>query len=314
MADSFQTLADLTTINDQNLADLEISDLLDDAPLIARLAADEASNGTDHKYTKETGAPTVGFRLPNVGRENAKSSDTLVTIALKILDASFAVDKAIADAYRKGPGVYVAREAKRHLKAAFSLAEKQLINGTGQEADGFTGLKDAATLDALADEMVIDAAGTTVNTASSVWLFRTNDDGTDVQVITGQEGNIEIGDTVEQAIEDVANGGRFTGLYTTILGWLGLQIGGARSVGRITNLTKDAGKGLTDDLIADAYNKFPASRKPNLIGCSRRSLGQLRKSRTATNATGAPAPFPTEWEGVSLIPTDSIPDTDALTV
>ena len=34
MADAFLTLSDLTTINDANLADRDISDLLDDAPLL----------------------------------------------------------------------------------------------------------------------------------------------------------------------------------------------------------------------------------------------------------------------------------------
>ncbi len=294
MADTFQTLADLIQINYQNLADLEISDLLNDAPLIAMLASDTASNGTEHKYLKETGAPAVGFRAPNTGRENKKSTDTLVTIALEILDASTTVDKAIADEYGKGAEAYISRESRRHLKAAFSHAEKVMINGTTEDALGFVGLKEAAALNALADEMVTDAGGTTVNTASSVWMMRTNEDGADVQVITGNDGNIQIAETITQAIEDVTGGGRFTGYYTSIMSWLGLQIGGARSVGRLTNLTADAGKGLTDDLLADLYELFPAARKPNVIGMSRRSVGQLRKSRTATNATGQPAPFPTD--------------------
>mgnify|MGYP004281372961 FL=1 len=129
MADAFLTLSDLTTINDANLADRDISDLLDDAPLLARLAADVVP-GTDHKYVKETSAPVVGFRAVNDGLENTKSADTLVTINLKILDASFAIDKALADAYIGGPEAYIGREAARHLKSAFFHAEKQILSGT----------------------------------------------------------------------------------------------------------------------------------------------------------------------------------------
>lgn len=313
MSDSFLTLSDLATINDQNLADLEISDLLDDAPLLKSLAADVASNGETHKYTKETAAPVVGFRAANTGRENKKSTDTLVTVTLKILDASFAVDKAVAMAYKRGADAYVAREAKRHLKAAFAHAEGQLLYGTGNEADGFAGLADNAGLNQLADEMVHGAGGTADSSesdASSVWLIRTNDDGTDCTLITGMDGNIDIGETVEQAIEDTSNGGRFTGLYTTILGWLGLQIGGARSVARIANLTPQSGKGLTDDVIYEGLALFPAARQPNRIAMNRRSLKQLQQSRTATNATGAPAPRPTEVEGIPIVVTDQITSTE----
>ena len=305
MADSYITVSELLTINDRNLADINVTDLLDDAPLLARLAADVASNGTQHKYTKETTAPVVGFRSANTGRENSKSGDTL-------LDASFTVDKAVADAWKNGPEAFIAREAKRHLKAAFFHAEKQIINGTGNEADGFDGLADASTLDALSDTMVIDAGGTTAGTGSSVYLIRTNSDGADCTLITGMDGRIDMGDTVTQAIEDTTNGGRFTGYYTPILGWLGLQIGSAYSVGRIANLTEDSGKGLTDDLVYQALAQFPAARQPNLIVMNRRSLRQLRESRTATNATGAPAPRPTDVEGIPIIVTDAITSTETL--
>jgi len=312
MADSFQTLAHLALINDRNLSDAELSDILDDAPLLATLAADIASNGTSHKYLKETGAPVVGFRSANTGRENQKSTDTQVTIDLKILDASFAVDQAVANEYRLGRDAYILREARRHLKAALFEAEKQIINGTGNNADGFTGLANASTIDALADAMVVNAGGSTADTGSSVYLIRTNDLGTDCTLITGQNGKIDIGETVSQAIEDRANSGRFPGYYTPITGWLGLQIGSAYSLGRIVNVTEDAGKGLTDALIYSALAKFPAARQPNLLVMNRRSLEQLRKSRTATNATGAPAPRPIDVDGIRIITTDAITSTEAL--
>ena len=89
-------------------------------------------------------------------------------------------------------------------------------------------------------------------------------------------------------------------------------MGGAYSVGRIANLTADAGKGLTDDLISDLLSQFPAGMVPTLLVCSRRSLKQLQQSRTATNQTGAPEPFPSDAFGVPLITTDAIIDTEPL--
>lgn len=311
MADTFQTLAHLVKINDMNARDDGCSDLLDRAPLIRSLAADEASNGTEHKYLKETSAPVVGFRAVNDGRDNSKSDDTLVTITLQILDATCTVDTMLAQGYGRGVEAYLDREIGRHIKAGFFHAEKQLIYGTANEADGFVGLAEATTLDGLADPMVVDAGGTTAGTGSSVFLIRTNDDGTDTMMIAGNEGMIEVMETTIVRVDGSA-AGTFPAYYTPTQGWLGLQYGSIHSIGRIANLTEDAGKGLTDDLIYEALSRFPSDRMPNRIAMNRRSLEQLRKSRTATNQTGSPAPRPTEVDGIQIISTDAIVSTETL--
>lgn len=312
MADSFLTLSDLTTINDANLADRDISDLLDAAPVLAALAADVVA-GTDHKYVKETGAPVVGFRAINDGNENAKSADTLVTINLKILDASFAVDKALADAFRGGPENYIGREAARHLKSAFFHAEKQILSGTGNEADGFNGLPDDGNLNATADDMVVSAGGSAIGTGSSVWAIRSGGDMNDSVMIAGDDGKIDIGDSVVQRLSG-SSVGTYPAYYTPISGWLGLQVGGKYSVGRLTNVTADSGATLSDDHLAELLGIFPAGGGPSMLVMSRRSLKQLQKSRTATNATGAPAPFPSEAFGVPIVVSDGVIDTETIVV
>lgn len=310
MANVYTTLADLVKINDMNLADLDVSDLLQGAPLFAALAADVASNGTEHKYLKETGAPVVGFRAANDGRENKASADTLVTITLKILDASNAVDLALANGYRKGPEAYIARETRRHLKAAFAAAEAQLISGVAADANGFVGLCDAATIDAKTDPMVIDATGSTVGAGSSVIAIRTNADGNDCTLITGNDGEISIGDSVVNRLPGAT--GFYPAYFTPVSGWLGLQIGSAYSVGRICNLTAQAGKTLTDALISQLLALFPVGKEPNLLVMSRRSRQQLQASRTATTATGSPAPIPEESFGVRIVTTDGMPNTQTI--
>ncbi len=82
----------------------------------------------------------------------------------------------------------------------------------------------------------------------------------------------------------------------------------------VANLTEGSGKVLTYDLIADLLSQFPSGRQPSILCMSRRSLKQLQVSRTATNATGAPAPFPTEAFGVPIIVTDALTNTEALEV
>lgn len=317
MAQDYLTLTELAKINDFNVTDVGMSDLLNDAPLLRLLAAETATNGVTHKYVKETGAPVVGFRAINDGVETDKSEDTAVTITLKLLDASFGVDMALADSFRGNRSVgggreaYIAREARRHMRAAFFHAEKQFIYGTGNDSDGFDGLAHNAAFDKKDDTMVVDAGGTTANTGSSVWLIRTNAMGTDMQAIIGNDGKIVMDETVKVKA-DGSSTGHYTQLWTPIQGWLGLQIGSAYSVVRICNLTADSGKGLTDDLLAEAISKFPASRGPSHIVMNRRSLKQLQQSRTATNATGAPAPFPSESFGVPIVTTDAIVSTEAL--
>lgn len=308
MSDSFYTLADLTKINDNNLADIDVSDLFNKAPLLAQVAATVASNGTVHKYVKETTAPTVGFREVNTGRENSKSGDTLVTVTLKYLDASVSIDKAICDGYKGGPSAILAREAVRHLRQGFFEAESQFLNGTGNEADGFNGLADS--LNATSLDFVIDAGGSAAGGSgdtllTSIYLVRSTGDLSDVAVVTGNDGMIDMSEAFLTTIDDDDNGGRFTAWHMPIASWLGMQVGSAKSVARIANIDNGSNK-VTDDLIYSAIKEFDSAMQPTHIVMNRRSAEQLRASRTATNATGAPAPYATEVNGVPVVVVDSL--------
>jgi hypothetical protein len=301
MSDSLITLADLVTINGAGVSPIEVKDIIDGAPLLARLAADTASDGTIHKYLKETGAPTVGFRDPDEGREHSKSTDELVTINLKVLDASFHVIKVLADIYKGGPDAMIAREAIRHLRAAFALAEKQIFNGT--DAKGFSSL--ISSLSYLGHPMVYNAGGSSAVT--SVWMLRSTPDNAGVSVITGQNGDISIDESFVQFIEISSK--KLAAYMTPIEGWLGLQIGGAYDVGRLANVDNGS-YALTDDLLSELFALFPEDRPPNLIVMNKRSRKQLQQSRTATSPSGSPAPWPTEWEGIPIVSTASILNTE----
>lgn len=303
MAHNPAPLSELLKINDQNVADIDgISDLLQDAPLLQTLVAEFSSNGTQHKYLKETSAPVVGFRAINDGRDHGHSQDTKVTVDLALLDCSFHVDSAFADEYRYGKEAWIARESQRALQAGFFKAEEQLIYGTGADADGFTGLADASTIDALADGMVVDGGGATA--LSSVYLIRSVDALTDVTLITGNDGNISVGASYEQMMAG-SSSGMFNAYVTPVQAYLGLQVGSIYSIGRIANLDASA-NGLTDDKISDALSNFPAARPATHLVMNRRSLQQLQASRTATNPTGAPAPFPQSAFGVPIVVTDAV--------
>jgi len=309
MANDFLTVADLVA-GAFDVAQTSTSDLLQDSPVVARMPRiNPSGSNTVHKYRKITGAPAVGFRSENDGRDNDHSEDAVVTVNLKIADFGFSVDVASAEGDSQStPEQVIAREGARHLAAILYKAEQQVFygTGTGGDSNGFSGFMNSTYLDALADTMVIDAGGTTVATASSVYAVRLGTD--DVAMVTQPQ--IQIGDTQIARVQG-ANGW-YHAYDTPCSVWMGLQMGGAYSIGRIANLTADSGKGLTDDLISSLLSEFPAGRQPTVLVMNRRSLKQLQQSRTATNATGAAAPFPEEAFRVPIIVTDAILSTEAL--
>lgn len=308
---TFSTLAHLLLLNDERMADIDVSDLTQDAPLVARLHA-QSVPGTQHMYLKETVAEGVGFRDVNTGIAKAASQDESVTVNLKVLDASFADDVALADAHRDGYLAYLQKRTARKVRAAIAATEKQIIYGSGNDANGFVGLIDSAALNALADGMVIEPAtpGTTVGGQTSVLLLRTGEE--DVSYLLGQDGVIDVKDPVIQ--DKVVNPGTdntsYSAYYVAANGWGGLQYGSAWSAARICNVET----ALTDADLFKAIKLFPAGRKPNLIAMNSDALELLRSSRTATNATGAPAPIPTEIAGIPIIETDNIVNTEAIVV
>lgn len=319
MADDLHGIADLLA-DAFDLAPFELQDVLTAVPLLSILPMVPSSNGTTHKWAKMTGLPVVGFRAENVGRDMDSTDTTIITDTLKILDWTFQSDVAVANAWRRGRENYIAREGLWHLRAALKAFEVQCINGATGASDsagaigsaaGFAGLRDLTTVDALADTAhVVNAGGTTIDTASSVWGVRVADNGV-AGVFKGDGPSFEIGETV--IVPKISSGTlTFPTYYTPSCAWLGFQQGSVHDVKRIVNLTADSGKGLTDLLMSSLLALFPVGFGPTHFLMSRRSRMQLQKSRTTYSPTGQPAPLPTEYEGIPIVVTDSISDTEEL--
>jgi len=310
MANAINTLAGLIVFNDANNDDIQVSDLLDDAPLMQVMFAKAASNGTQHKYVKQTVASASAFRAVNTGLAKTFSQDEQVTDTLKFLDGSFYVDVAIADGYSGGPEAYIQKELMRTLRQRMFGLESQVLLGTGNDANGFAGLADDPQLDKTGDTMcTVPANPGAASSNTSVYLIRHGDP--DCAVIMGNGGEIVVGETIVQMVyqDPTSNSNSFAAYYTPVGAYAGFQIGGAYSAARIANIncaTLSASDALTDDDIYGALSLFPAGRQPNAIVMNRNALRLLRNSRTAVNATGAPAPRPTDVEGIPIIVTDAI--------
>jgi len=311
MANDLLTVADFVA-DALDVDDTTTSEVLNASPLVARLPISDTSDGSEtHKYNTFTGAPVVGFRAANAGRDYDHSIDTVVSAACTILDFSWRVDFAVANAWRKGPEDLIAREGIRHLNAALFALEQQVIYGVTSPGDsaGFVWLLGSSNLDALADDMVIGAGGTTASQQSSLYAIKTGDN--DVKLVTPMARGVEIGD----AIVTEANDTNHPVYYVPASMYIGLQLGGKYSAGRIANLsvTTDT-KPLTDDFISDLLAAFPSGGGPDFMVTNRTMLKELQQGRTATNPTGAPAPFPQSAFNVPLFTSDAITITEAVEV
>jgi len=307
------TLDGMLMLNDQNMADIYPTQVLDDAPVIAKATAIPASQGgTLHKYLRRYTAATVGFRELNTGVANVAERFEDVSCTCKILDASFTRDVMLADAYRKGRAAYIEKETLAALKASMFALEKAIFNN--DQSTQFEGLMQFQADYNDTDSGQVIAAGTGSSSANrSVWLLRWGEDA--ISVIAGNDGKISmLWDDDNPTIVQVAPSNNIHGVYSayrvTIAGYFGLQVGSKYDAVRICNLDGTSDDLLTDDLLSQGIMKFPASRPPNMICMNRTSLAELQQSRTATNPTGAPAPFPVEAFGVPIVVTDGLLSTE----
>lgn len=320
MADTLTTLAEMILFNSQDVNPAEITNILNAAPALSMMHSMTSSNGTTHKFNIETGAPTVGFRAVNDGADYTAGSSTQSTVTLKYIDAKVIEDRAECLAYRFGAEAWMDNRTSRQLRQALYVFEKQVWYGTVHgDSGGFSGLANDANYNGASDALVVDATGTTAGTGSSVWAIRSTPDDAAMALVGAGDPNINGGQNINFTISPTfesltlgANSKSMVALVRDAGAHLGIQVGSKYAVGRIANLTADSGKGLTDTLMSKLLELFPASAPPTMFVMSRRSRGQLQRSRTTYSPTGMPAPLPSEYEGIPIVVSDSIINTETL--
>jgi hypothetical protein len=306
MADNTNTMAGLLALNDRNLSPIEASDILNTAPVVRALYAQKASQGgTTHKCQREATDPGVGFRLVNEGITNATGTFDIVTLTCALLDGSLTRDKAVALGYKDGPTAYMDKEGMKSLRASFFALEKALFQSNQNKQ--FTSLAGNEFFDAITvDAQVINAGG---SGGRSVWLLRSAEDG--ISMIAGNDGKIDMAAEDATVLARDASNRAYTALHRSLLGWFNIQVGSKYDAVRICNLDGTSGHLLTDKLIGQGLVKAKVGMPYNMIVMSRTSLSELQDSRTATNPTGAPAPFPGESFGVPIIVTDGLSESES---
>ena len=302
------TLLGLIRMNDENLSGIEASDLVQPTSFYEFIHAQTVS-GTTHLFTLETGGAGSAFRALNTGISNDAGEERTITETLQILDATFYRDIAAAQAYRGGIDAYMSKNSMKAVTSALVSIEDQLINGTDNDSDGFYGLQDLVSM---YDGMSYDAGG---SGGSRVYMIISGEDA--VSILLGNNGNFEAPEYSVARVDNAAGTTSYPAYYAPIVGYVGLQVAGKYSVAVAVNVDHTGTYLCDDDLLSEMYSLFPSDRQPrvNAILMSRDSLKDLQQSRTATNPTGQPAPFPTSWSGagrsIPIIVSDAMEDSEA---
>lgn len=311
------TSTDVLKINNAEELIGLIDDCAKEIPEIQFFGASPVTKNTYQTLALD-GLPATGFRAADALRTFDSAVLVNKTVTCKYLDASWTIPVAVANQSDWGPDFAKALQARAHVKSALLTLAKQIWHGVTSDANGFVGLD--ALIDAVVDTssnkiMVVEAntpaSGSTIADADTVYAVRTGVDS--CQIAWGNEGRLDEGEVVEQMLyTQTTSGGTTTTQgawhYAQKIGaWAGLQVTSKYAAGKITNLSALSGNaGLDDDLLYQLIERFPVGQRPDGIFMSRRSFSQLRQSRTAYNAVGAPAPYPTEFEGIPIHVTDSI--------
>jgi len=308
------TLLDIAKANGSDAVVGLIDETQKAHPEITQIAA-RTIKGISYKTWVRTGLPTAQFRGGNEGVTPTSGQYEPRTVDTFVLNPRYEADVAIADAYEDGSAAYLAYEAEGLMEAAMRTLSAQFYYGTGNDSKGHPGL--IGSYDRTKYEY--DAGGTTDSTATSVWLIKTGEKF--VQWVYGQNGQLQMSDVMRQRVTDT-NNKPYTAYIQELLARPGLKVGSLRGLLRIKKLTDDAGKGLTDAVLAKAFAKLEASIRPDLILMNRRARSQLQQSRTVTlfgNATNkvtggnaAVAPTPTAYDEVPIFVTDGITNTETL--
>lgn len=306
MANAYPTMLDIAKINGSDAVVGLIEENLNLAPEVSLFPA-RTINGTSFKTLHRTALPSTQFRNANEGVETTKSAYANKLVECFFLDGKMEIDVAVAQADEQGVAHAQMIEADGHMQAAIQHLGKQVWYGSSNDAKGFPGAQ------ALVDSSyVLDAGGTTAGTGSSVYGVRVGEKhGT---MIFGRDTVLSLGEWRQQRI--TRNSKELDAWVNAIQGWVGFQWVNKDSICRLKDATADSGKTVTDAKLAELLSQL--KWVPDYWFMSRRSRYQLQVSRTPTSNTSGEsstrpiAPLPTESNGIPIIVTDSLLNTETL--
>lgn len=279
--------------------------------------------GNNYRTISVSGQSGGGFRAANEGVSLGKSTLEQKLHECFIYSHPLRIDNAVQAASSDGVADAKTLEMSQGVLTLMQKIGRQIFYGTAFDPKGFSGLKQFTPKTAVAgsSSIFVDATGSTAGAASSLYAIRMGIQ--DVHIILGGGTAFDFGPWIQQLLTDSSGSRYYMGAVAGLDALVGLQIARPTSAGRIANLTTQAGKGLTDALIAQLMSQFPTGAQPTHLFCSRRTAFQLASSRQKTiyymmgnNAPGQTAAISDytvrDYFGMPIIVTDQILDTDAI--
>lgn len=319
MADRFLSLLDITNRNGCDAAVGLIEEVNTVAPELTDLMGRPVSGISYNSKVRQTLPTKPAFRNANEGSDIVSSVYTQKQIGCHFIDGQLRVDEAVVNAGKaEGNSMadILADEATGVIRQKAIGVGDQFYRGTTADAKGFPGL--LSLYDATNCE--VDATGAT-NT-SSAWLIWNDIQG--VHWVFGNNSGLNMGPWTRQQVTD-ADGKAYMAWVNNLSGYIGLGFGHTRGAVRISGIKDHASSPatyLTDAKVAEALTKMPIfmRRSPGLkLLCNSIAAYTLQKSRSTsttqnTKTDAMPLVFagqPTESNGVPIILTDSLPQTEA---
>lgn len=300
MPDGLMTISDLAVFKESPLKN-EIATVPTLFPFLNKLRVDNIM-GTSYKTPVITAVPAGEWRAENTGKTDKKGTITTREATMKFYDASWMLDVQVAASDSKGIAHAQGVSAKAALLGCLAGIESQILYGDSTTS-GFDGLVKILK----AAGRTVSAEGTSATEGTSILLLNTA-----IYAVLLGEGNCLFSRNPVQGPAKVQDSSAksFYAYHQRRDGFVGIDALDYDAGCVITNI--DTTKTVDDDLIYKALSTFKAGKEPNLIVMSRRSREQLRNSRTATNATGAPAPLVTSVEGIPVVISEAIKNDEDL--
>ena len=309
---SRMTALDLAKLNGNDVAIGIIEESIKTCPELANFPARQIK-GTSYTTVRRTSRPAVGFRKPNSGVTEGKSTFAKDTHEMFVLSGRVVVDKAIADAYEGGPEALKGEEVVGIGQSSLEAVGSQTFYGISANADGFAGLQAlCGTSRVSLGDITAGASGKT-----SIYLVRYGL-ANGVSFDFGANSTIDLSEWRIESVLDSANK-PFPAYVADLSCWMGMSVKTLESIWRIANVGSETGKsGITDKIIAAALSSWRGAA-PDALYMNRTAAYLLQCSRTYSLSGTAKlpgnvapfAPMPTESNNIPIVITDSLVDTES---
>lgn len=257
-------------------------------------------DGTSYEITMVDGLPRVGYRPPNAGAKNLTSRHVNKTVKCYYIDGPIEVDKAVVTSAKDGAKL-LAKETKNVMAGAFASVALQTWYRLKEDEDVFPCVSEQ-----MGDYMTISAdpakredteANRADNSGASAYLVILGDDF--LHYVYGKQMTLSMAPVKEERVSrktKKGEDGSITAYTSRLEGWNGVAVESPYAVARIKNISAE--HPLTDELVAEAKNLFPAAMRGMITYVVMNGVVKLglQKTRRITPVNGN--------GGTSMIATD----------